>query len=108
MTRAASGAAPATGCVAVDALLDLVAWLPPFWDWSTVRPLRISVRDEDPSSVPLVVWVDGGWFVVELEPGDVPERLAPIGAPAEAIAALRRLFEASALVAVCMAEQREG
>lgn len=93
------GVAPSTGCAEVDALLDLVAWLPPRWEWDTVRVLCIGVRDEAPSSVPLPVWVEAGWFVVELEPGEQPERLAPIGCPVDAVAALERLFQAAAVVA---------
>lgn len=93
------GAAPRTGCAEVDALLDLVAWLPPRWEWDMVRPMCIGVRDGVPSSVPLPVCVEAGWFVVELEPSEPPERLAPIGCPADAAAALERLFQASAVVA---------
>lgn len=83
---------------AVQALLDLAACLLYAWEWRPVPGLRLAVSD-GASSAETLVSVEEGWYVVEVEPGEMPERLAEVGRTGAAVEALARVLGASALVA---------
>lgn len=82
----------------VEALLDLAGCLLYVWEWRPVPGLRLAVSD-GVSSAETLVSVAGGWYVAEVEPGEMPERLAEVGRPGEAVEVLARVLEASVLVA---------